>query len=532
MRARVFFLFTAFLLLSCASLTRALSSGDQGDPAARYGVSRETSIYLAGGQPETLDPATTLSGASGPVGHIFSGLVRLDTNLQVQPDLAAGWEVSPDGTVYTFYLHRRAVFHDGRPVTAADVVFSWERAANPVTGSDTILTYLGDVVGVPEMATGQADHISGLRAIDDYTLEVRIDAPKVYFLAKLTYPVSFVVDRHNVGQPDWEHRPNGAGPFTLQVWEDDEILVLARNERYYLGPPAVAHVVYLMGAGIPLSMYETGQIDLVGVDGSTLERVQNPNDPLFPNLRTGVDMCTTFIGFNNRLPPFDNPLVRQAFSQALDKERLISGLFLGDALPAVGPLPPGMPGFTGGEDHYPFNPERARELLAQAGYTPESLPPLTYTTAGYGSVGSLVTAVITMWQENLGVTIEPVLLEPYQYYDELFADNIGHFFGHGWCADYPDPENFLDVLFHGRSLQNLGGYSNPAVDALLEQARVEADVTTRLALYAGIEQMIVADAPAVFLNHSLAAVLVKPALQNYILTPIGVPQWQQVTISR
>lgn len=528
----VFIVGALVLSLACATVDKVLI--DPGDsPSTNGEMDRDGVVRLVGGQPTTMDPALTHGGAGGPLGSIFSGLVVLDTGLQVKPELAAGWQVSDDGTVYTFYLRPKAVFHDGRPVTAEDVRFSWERAADPATRSDTAETYLGDIVGVREKLEGQATSISGLRAVDDHILEVRIDAPKVYFLSKLTYPAAFVVDHFNVGQPGWEHSPNGTGPFRLQEWSDDEIMILARNESYYLEPPAVNQVVYLMGAGIPLTMYEKGEIDLVGVGGSTLERVQDPNDPLFPDLHIGVDMCTSYIGFNTQEPPFDDPLVRQAFSYGLDRDRLISGLFQGNVLPAAGPLPPGMPGYTGRLDAYTHDPEKGRALLAQAGYPdPAGLPELTYTTAGYGSVGSFETALITMWQESLGVTIEPVLLDPFNYLDELYAGNTGNLFGSGWCADYPDPENFLDVLYHTGSPQNLGNYSNPEVDLLLERARIEPDVQIRMALYHQIEQLIVGDAPVVFLTHSLSAVLVKPHLKNYILTPIGVPQWHYVAIAR
>jgi oligopeptide transport system substrate-binding protein len=519
-----------FLVLGCNALFTSPTASD--DLLAAYGINRAEAIVLVGSQPETLDPALTRSGADGPLGSIFTGLVSLDTDLQVQPELAAGWEVSPDGTLYRFFLRRNALFHDGRPVTAADVIFSWERATDPVTGSDTASTYLGDIVGVSEKLAGQAATISGLQAVDDYTLEARIDAPKVYFLSKLTYPVAFVVDWNNVTEPNWQYQPNGTGPFILQEWQDDQVLILAGNDHYYLGPPAVKHVVYQMGAGIPLSLYEKDEVDLVGIGGSNLDRAQDPNDPLAADLRIGVAMCTSFIGFNNRLPPFDDPLVRQAFSFAIDKERLIEGVYRGNVLAATGILPPGMPGFQNSLEAYPFDPQRARALLAQAGYgDPADFPEATYTTAGYGGVGSLVTAVITMWQENLGIAVEPVLLEPFNYYDELYAGNTGHIFGFGWCADYPDPENFLDVLFHSTSTQNLAGYHNPTVDDLLEQARIEVDVARRLALYAEIERMIVSEAPVVLTVHGLSALLVKPRLQGYVFTPMGVPQWHRLSLA-
>lgn len=498
----------------------------------RYGYDSEDTVYLMSGQPRTLDPALTHSGPSGPVGHIFSGLVQLDTDLQVVPDLAAGWQISPGGTRYTFYLHPNARFHDGRPVTAEDVIASWERATDPALGSDTALTYLGDIAGVPEKVSGAATTILGLRALDAHTLQVDIDATKNYFLAKLAYPVAFVVDSEKVTSPGWERQPNGTGPFLLETWQDDQRLVLARFDDYYREPAKIGQVVYLLDAGLPLARYENGEIDLVGVGGATLERLRDPNNPLSAHLRTGVDMCTSYVGFNATLPPFDDVRVRQAFSHALDRDRLISGLMAGQVLPANGPLPPGMPGYRERPEPYPYDPELALTLLAEAGYSPETLPSLTYTTAGYGDISPYVTAIITMWEESLGIAVEPQVLDPFIYNDAIYGGDLGHLFDMGWCADYPDPENFLDVLYHSRSAQNFGRFGDSALDAALEEARTIADPVARLAAYAAIEADIVAAAPAVFISHSLSAVLVNPALQSYELTPIGVPQWHRVWLER
>ena len=147
-------------------------------------------------------------------------------------------------------------------------------------------------------------------------------------------------------------------------------------------------------------------------------------------------------------------------------------------------------------------------------------------------MSSYVTAVITLWQETLGVTIEPVLIDPYTYQDELYGGNIGNIFATGWCADYPDPQNFLDVLYHSKSPQNLSGFGDVEVDSLLEQARVEGDVVTRLALYKEVETAVVRQAPVVFIGHGMSAVLVKPHLRDYRLTAIGVPQWHRVWVER
>ncbi len=521
----------ALFTLSCRLVNEALQSGANDVPA---GVDRNDAIFFDGGQPLTLDPAKTHGGPDSELGHIFSGLVTLDQAMQVQPELAAGWTVSDNGRTYTFHLRQNAIFHDGRPVTAQDVIYSWERAANPATGSDTAQTYLGDIEGVPEMLAGSADHISGLRAIDDHTLEVRLREPVVYFLQKLAYPVAFIVDQNNVAQANWEYQPNGTGPFKLQTWQDDELLVLERFDKYYLEPAQVRHIVINLGPGLSLGRYEQGDIDLVGIGGANLERARDPNSDFYNELRTAVALCTATIGLNNQLAPFDDVRVRQAFNLALDRELLIEAFADGNAIPAAGALPPGMPGYTyKPERGYPYDPEQARQLLAAAGYSDISqFPVLRFTTSGYGDIGDYDAAIISMWQDNLGVTIEPHIIDPFQYYDEIYSGNIGHFYDSGWCADYPDPQNFLDILYHSGSRQNIGHYQNPTVDAQLEAARTERDINRRMELYAQIEDEIVADAPVIFLNHGLGAVLVSPQLQNYVLTPFGVRQWHLLSVDR
>ncbi|MGC8855318.1 MAG: peptide ABC transporter substrate-binding protein, partial [Anaerolineae bacterium] len=194
-------------------------------------------LVLSGGEttnPRAYDPATT-HGSGDKLA--YSGLVSFDPHLNLTPDLAESWDVQENGTVYIFHLRKNARFHDGRPVTTADVIYSWERAANPALASDTVLTYLGDIVGVKEMVAGKADHIAGLRALDDYTLQVTLDAPKPYFLFKLTYPTAFIVDKANVESgPDWYRHPNGTGPYKLIEWRSFERIVYQRNPDYYLGP--------------------------------------------------------------------------------------------------------------------------------------------------------------------------------------------------------------------------------------------------------------------------------------------------------
>jgi ABC-type transport system substrate-binding protein len=482
-------------------------------------------VYNAGETSNTreYDPATTHTSGNKLV---FSGLVSFDPHLNLTPDLAETWDVSGDGMTYTFHLRQNAIFHDGRPVTAQDVVYSWERAASPEIKSDTVFTYLGDIIGVNEMASGQASHISGLQVIDDHTLQVTIDAPKPYFLLKLTYPTAYVVDKSNVESgADWVFSPNGTGPYKLTEWVHNDHILYEANQDFYLGVPSIPYVMVKLYAGVDTRLYETGDIDVADVNLYDVDRFLDPAEPLHSELVSGVDLCTGYIVFDTTRPPFDDVNVRKAFSMAFDRQRYIDVVLRGKALPANGPYPPGLPGFSYDLKGLPYDPAQARELLKQSKYGgPEGLPPIVFTDAGIGSyVSADISAMADMWQNNLGVNITVENIEYDYFYDQVYSGNHGQLFSGGWCADYPDPENFADVLFHTGSTMNNGGYSNPALDVILEQARVERDVTKRIALYQQAEQMIVDDAPVLFTTHSLSYQLVKPYVKGYNFVPITIP---------
>ena len=486
--------------------------------------SLQQALVLAGGEstnPREYDPATT-HGSGDKL--VYSGLVSFDPYLNLTPDLAKTWDVSPDGTVYTFRLRENAKFHDGRAVTAQDVIYSWERALSPALRSGTALTYLGDIVGAYEMAAGQAERISGLKALDEHTLQVTIDAPKPYFLLKLTYSTAFVVDKANVESgEEWFRTPNGTGPYKLTEWRRFEQITYEANPDYYLGQPSIPYVIVQLYSGVGIRLYEAGEIDITGIGYYSAERFLDPTEPLHNELLTGVNLCTGFVVFDVTQPPFDDVKVRQAFSMAFDRQKYIDVVLSGRSLPAIGIFPPGLPGFNIGLNGLSYDPERARQLLAESKYG-SNMPPIVYTDAGIGSyIGADVAAMAQMWQQVLGVEITVENLEPNFYYDQISAGQHGQIFGGGWCADYPDPENFADVLFHSDSAQNNGGYSNPELDTLLEAARVEQKVTKRIEMYQQAEQMIVDDAPVLFTTHSLSYLLVKPYVKGYVFTPIDVP---------
>ena len=490
-------------------------------------------LYLYGIDPLTLDPAVSGDATSHEfILQIYSGLVALDDNLQPVADIAQDWKVSSDSTVYTFTLRKGVKFHDGREVKADDFKYSWERACNPSTGSQTAAAYLGDIVGVKEMLAGRANSLSGVVVIDTYTFQVTIDAPRPYFLYKLTYPTAFVVDRNNVNKgANWWKQPNGTGPFKLGKWEENTSIILQRNALYYAEKAKIASVEYKLWAGVPMRLYETGDIDITGVSLSYIDQVTDKEGSYLSQLTITPELSFTYIGFNCTKPPFDDANVRRAFSMAIDKEKLVSLVYANMMETADGILPPGIPGYNTQLKGLEYNPAKAVELIKASKYGDE-LPPIVITTAGYGGgIGSSLEAIINEWRVNLGVEVTVRQIDPERFLYHT-KDELDNMYDSGWIADYPHPQDFLDILFASNTPNNYGGYNNAEVDSLLTKAGMESDNAKSLVMYQQIEQLLVDDAACIPLWFGKSYTLVKPNVKGYILTPMGYPKYNKVSITR
>ena len=491
-------------------------------------------LRLTGAPPATLDPALVQDSFSSTyIVEIFSGLVTLDRNLDVAPDLAERWEVSPDGRTYTFYLRRDAKFHNGRPVMAADFKYSLERACSPGLASPVAATYLGDIEGALAVIRGQAKEISGVQVLDDYRLSLTIDAPKAYFLSKLTYPTAFVVDRTNVESgARWTERPNGTGPFRL-VQRDQQRIVLERNEHYCRGPARLQRVVFVLSGGLPSAMYENGQLDIIEVGLIDLERVQDPNNPLNRELTVVPRFDVQYLGMNTRMAPFDDVKVRQAFAHAIDRQRLANTVWRKAVVAAEGVLPPGFPGYSEDLRGLAFDPALARQRLQESKYKDAAdLPEIVLHTSGSGgTLSPTVEAIVAMLRTNLGVDVK-VVQTPWERFLTDLNEQRYPFFTTGWIADYPDPQNFLDILFHSGSGDNHTGYANPQVDRLLEQARLEPDEAQRMRLYQQAEALIVEEAPWVPLWHGRDYILTKPYVKGAVFSAAIRPWLKDVYLER
>ena len=489
--------------------------------------------------PPTLDPHLTKDTTSaGVVVEIFGGLIGLNTDLELVADLAESWEIDSTGTIYTFKIRKNAKFHNGKKVTAEDVKWSLERSASKETASPVAETYLGDIVGLKDYMEGKADNIKGLKVIDQLTIQITIDAPKPYFLAKLSYPTSYVLDRDVVtagGRNWWLENPVGTGPFKLTEYKIGERIVLTRNDNYHLGPIDIYKVELYLGGGQSMAMYENDEIDITGVGLFDLDRVLDPQEPLNKDLVVAPPgFSISYIGFNTTMPPFDDKKFRQALNHAIDKKMIAKEVLSDLVVPAYRILPPGFPGRSENIDGLEYDQALAKKLLQESKYSDSSSRPrITITVPGTGgTLGLDLEVILEMWKQTLDVEVEIQQVEWATFLEELDREALQVYAGLGWEADYPDPQDFLDILFHSKSAQNHGQHSNSELDNILEQARVEQDVNKRIELYRKAEQIIVEEAywvPLWFTGEQYA--LIKPRVQGYVLTPMTVPKLSKLKIS-
>ncbi|MFL2654098.1 MAG: peptide ABC transporter substrate-binding protein [Dehalococcoidia bacterium] len=518
-----------------SNVAPGLANSSESESSAK----RDNIFRLNFSDPPTFDPALVTDTTSASIiVEIFSGLVTLNKDLEIIPDLAESWDISDDGKKYTFNLREGIKFSNGDPVKASDFKWAIERASNPDTGSLNAEVYLGDIVGVKEVieSGGSLTEVSGLKAIDDNTLEITIDEPKTYFLAKLTYPTAFVLSKDYIEKQgeDWIDNPVGTGPFILSEYQIGQTLKLKKNENYWAEKAKVDGIIMNLAGGVSMAMYENDEIDITGVGLADLERVKDPNDSLSKDLvNVPPQFSLNYIGFNVNMPPFDDVNFRKALSYAVDKEIIAEKIYSGLTKPSYSIIPPGFPGYSPSIKGIEFNEELAKEYLAKSKYSdPSTRPRIIVTIPGTGGSPGLDTEVISdMWKETLGIEVEIQQVEWATYLQDMNRKRLQLWAGSGWQADYADPQDFIDVLFYSKSDVNHGNYSNPEVDKLILEARTEVDNNRRFLLYNQAEQMIVDEAaifPLWFDTDGYA--LVKPWVKGYEFTPIIVPKFKDVEI--
>ena len=493
---------------------------ERSGPPQTGGVYRRAIIH----EPTALDPARLRDIYSLAVGQqLFDGLVQFDQTLSITPALAQFWVASRDGLTWTFTLRKGVKFHHGREVTAEDVVYSFTRLVDPRTRSGAADLFMG-IQGVQEFREGRARQIAGLTQVDRYTIRVTLTENPVPFVSILAVGQAKIVPRDLVEEQGdtFGMHPVGTGPFRFVRWEPGKEIVLAANPDYFDGPPRLARLVFRIfpgqGADAVFAVFQAGGVDDSPVPVKDYRQIIT--SPEYHYIRRPI-FALRHYGLNTRMKPLDDRRVRQALMHAIDRETIVSDIFLGRHALAKGILPPGTLGFNPKLRGLAYDPVRARELLAQAGYSGARVLPIVIWS-------SARTDEIVREHERMRKDLEAVGVTPeFQYntdwpsFSKAMQQRKLPIFLRAWFADVPDPENFLAKLFHSGSPFNYMGYANPAVDALLEKARAEPDMARRVEVYRRAEEIIVEDAPVIPVYHQTYERLFQPYVKGIEVSGLG-----------
>jgi oligopeptide transport system substrate-binding protein len=494
-------------------------------PGTKFG-----GIYhrMMGDNPSTLDPAfvTDVYGGS-VVRQIFDGLVQFDANLNPIPALAEFWEASRDGRTWTFALRQGVKFHHGREVTVHDVVYSLTRLLR-VKSLGSAADLFERIQGAKDFMAGKTRGVEGLKAVDRYTLQMVLEEPFAPIIAYLGFPNAMVVPQDEVEKHESTFRraPVGTGPFKFIRWEPNQEIVLEANDHYYEGRPFLDTLMFKIVVGGKIeerfAEFLKGNLEEAIIPSGKMNEVRaDPQYRKYQRVRKPA-LSLYYIGFNARLKPFDDKRVRQAFNYAVDKEAIVREITQMGSLVATGVLPPGMPGYNPHLRGYSYDPAKAKQLLAEAGYPDGAGFPIVQLWAGQRAESTKAElAAYRRYLAALGVQVDVHFAANWPAYKAMLEEGKLPMFRLMWVADIPDPDNFLLPLLHSASPTNRMFYRNPLVDQLLEQARKESDEARRIALYREVERIVMDDAPWITQHHSVLEYLFQPYVQGVEINLLG-----------
>lgn len=457
-------------------------------------------VFVNGAEPETLDPAIITGQPEGRVVHaLFEGLCAFNADGHAKPGVAEAWDVSEDGKTYTFHIRDDAKWSDGRTLTAHDFVKSWQRTLTPATGSQyNYLLY--PIRNAEAFATGKITDFSqvGVKAIDDRTLRVELENATPYFLDLCAFPTLHPVPVdliERVGD-DWVKPGNliGNGAFTLVTWNINDHIRLRKNPHYWNREKVALETIDVLpisDANVAFNFYASGLADLVMDKGlappALLDDLKKRRD-----FHAAPFLGIYFLRFNSEKGPFIDPRVRKAFSLAVDKKRIVEKITRAGELAAPGFVPPGIAGYTGTEG-LAFDPESARALLAEAGYSDGAAFPLVNYLYSKSDLNEAIAVELqNMWREQLGVTVNLVRQEWKVYLNSLSLLDYD-IARSSWVGDYPDPNTFLDMFLTGGG-NNRTGWSDPRYDLLIAEAARELDPKKRFEILRTAEDLLVKEA--------------------------------------
>ncbi len=458
--------------------------------------------------------------------QIFDGLVSFDQTLAITPSLAQFWRASRDGLTWTFTLRKGVRFHHGRELTADDVVYSLARILDPRLKS-TAADLFTNVRGAPEFQRGEASRVTGLTALDRYTVQVSLTEASVPFVSLLAIGQAKIVPR-DLAERDpagFGVKPVGTGPFRFERWERGREIVLAANPDYFDGPPRLSRLVYRIFPGGELDqMYQEftkGQLEDTQPPARDYRRAITGGRHVY--VRRPM-FSVRFYGFNTRIKPLDDWRVRQAVVAAVDRTAIIDEAHLGKHTVARGIVPPGTLGFNPALVAPGYDPGRARTLLAEAGYPGgRGLPKIEIWSSVTNAAIQHEHELIRRELAAVGIQADFKYLTDWPAFSKALSEGRLPVFLYAWYADVPDPDNFLTKLFHSRSPRNYPGYRNRDVDMLLEAASASPDPQRRVELFRRAEQVVVDDAVILPVWHYTYERLFQPWVRSVEVNGLGDP---------
>lgn len=465
--------------------------------------------------PTTLDPGKVQDGDTiDALQQIYEGLVLWGEDSKPAPNLAESWDVKDGGKTYVFHIKHGVKFHNGEPLTAENFKFAIERNCDPKFASETAEDYLGPVVGVLDKLHGKAKEVSGVKVVDDYTLQMTLDKPRPYFLGLLTYPVSFALPKSVGGKEIVDvSKMIGTGPFKAESFVPNQLLTLVKNADYHGGAPLVDKIErpVILEATTRLAKFKTGELDLVPLERQDLDALKS-DTKYAPQLKYFDRPAIWYVGMNvKEYAPFANPKVRMAFMLAIDREKIVNEQLGGVNRVANGVLPPGVDGYREQGPAPKFDPAKAKQLLAEAGYpNGKGLAELTMNfREGRPDVKIVAESVASQLKQNLGVDVK-LASEEWGHYLDVNNKKKHLFFHMRWEADYLDPQDFLSLLWSTTGSENKTYYSNPEIDKLCAQADVMLDEKARTPLYQKAEDLLMQDAGTIPIYFQRDAELISP----------------------
>jgi oligopeptide transport system substrate-binding protein len=539
-----------------SAATPSLAATAQATAAAQNSIqpsgTQQVNVNVLQGEPDNLDPNRSSFATEGAViSRVFEPLLVFDKDLKPVPAAATGYDVSSDGKTYTFHLRQGAKYSDGQPVRAQDFEYSFKRILNPDTAAEyaSFFTAAG-IVGAADYNAGKgsADAV-GIKATDDNTLQIQLDDAIGYLpdLVALWVVPPLRQDIIQKAGDSWAQDPStyiGNGPFKMSEWVHQDHITLVPNPNYNGAQPKLQKATFLMvtDGEADYAAYRNNERDWTLVPDADVSAVKNDSE-LSQQAVEYTELTTFWLTYNLGHTPLDNPNVRKALSMAIDRNALIRDVAGGVGKPATSMIPPGMPGYQAdlGKD-IDFNPQQAKQLLAQAGFSdPSTFPQLHFRYATTSANQSRAEFVQAQLKQNLGIDIVLDSMESKAFQAAYKAKDFDLAW-EGWGADYPDPQDWMTGLFACNASNNKYNYCDQQFDKLAQQGDTSTDQNQRMQAYAQAQQLLVQDLPVAPLYYRGRLVLVKPWVHgggpnsSMVITPIdaypGVTFLQDIFVTQ